>query len=125
MCYGARAVLSRIVLLCVASASLATGCGDDAAPADERALHDANADSLLFSSVAHHTGHAGDLRDANIEVTGFALATGHRTRVVLGNVPTRGVGDDHNAAAHRSARFAFLAVICRWPCSDGPAQFLF
>ena len=38
MCYGARAVLSRIVLLCVAVMTLATGCGDAAAPADERVV---------------------------------------------------------------------------------------
>lgn len=35
MWYGARAVLSRIVLLWVTVAMLATGCGDDGAPADE------------------------------------------------------------------------------------------
>lgn len=66
---------------------------------DERVIHDAEGQQLVFSSVANYVGHAGERRDADVDVTTFALATGRRTRVAVSNVPTRGVGDDHNAAA--------------------------
>lgn len=66
---------------------------------DERAIVDTVGERLVFSAVANGLGHGGAQRDADVDVTTFELATGRRSRVTLANVPTRGVGDDHNAAA--------------------------
>jgi hypothetical protein len=68
---------------------------------DERIVYDKNASSILTSTVANKLGYDGTARNADIDATEFNLATGERTRVVMGNVPyePNGRGDDHNAGA--------------------------
>ncbi|MBI5832581.1 MAG: BNR-4 repeat-containing protein [Armatimonadetes bacterium] len=66
---------------------------------DERLLVDPAGGRLLIGSVANALGLGGKARDADIDVTGYHLASGARTNVTLRNLPSYGGGDDHNAAA--------------------------
>jgi hypothetical protein len=63
---------------------------------DERAVIDQAHGTLLVSSVANASGTGGRLRDGNVEVVAYALATGRAERTVL----HAGLeADDHDSAA--------------------------
>ena len=66
---------------------------------DERVLVDRDTEALVVASVANHLGYGGEPRDGDMDVTTFDPATGTRTRVTLGTIPTLNKGDDHNVAA--------------------------
>jgi hypothetical protein len=93
---------------------------------DERVIHDAEGRKLVLSSVASYLGQGGERRDADIDVTTFELATGRRTRAVLSNMPTSGLGDDHNAAAlwqRPDGRYLAMYTGHLWRSDEGPKSF--
>lgn len=62
---------------------------------DERAIVDQKTGRLLISSVAASLRFDKDSRDGNVDLITFDLASGKRTRFVLGEIQE----DDHNVAA--------------------------
>jgi hypothetical protein len=66
---------------------------------DERIIVDRDTDAIVVASVANYLGYGGEPRDGDMDVTTFDPATGRRTVVTLGTVPTLNKGDDHNVAA--------------------------
>jgi hypothetical protein len=64
---------------------------------DEKVIYDPVSGSIIASTAANHLGYGGLARDRQIEVSSLQLATGRRTRAVMGTRDSR--GDDHNMGA--------------------------
>lgn len=66
---------------------------------DEKVVYDPVADSIISSTVANYLGYGGESRDGDVDATTYRVRTGRRTRVAMGNHPTRTKGDDHAMGA--------------------------
>ena len=66
---------------------------------DPRLIVDQHETQILFATVANVDGPHGASVDGNIDVNRFDLRSEESSHVTLGNIPTRGRGDDHNVAA--------------------------
>lgn len=67
---------------------------------DERVVVHVNGGRIVLASVADIEGVGGELREGDIDVTAFDLATGSRTRFTLhSRLISYGTGDDHNTPA--------------------------
>ncbi len=66
---------------------------------DEKIIYDPAVGSVLTSTAANYLGIGGIPRDGDIDTMAFNIATGSRTRIIMGDHPSYGYGDDHNMGA--------------------------
>jgi len=66
---------------------------------DPRVIVDRESGDVVFATVANASGANGATRDADIDITSYHLLDGTAKTVAIANIPTQGLGDDHNAAA--------------------------